>query len=672
MRTFVEELLILITEGESTGRAYIPDRTQRHALAGAVLLELALNRRIDTDVEALSVTDPTPLGDELLDPTLSEIAQDTETRTAEFWVRRLADRRGEELREMAKTRLLEAGILEADDGGVLFLSPRIARLWRYPSRLALTGDSGKMLFTRLRDILYSDAIPSPTDCAMISLARACGLFRQLLDRDEFEELDERIALIARLDLVGRTVIDAISQLSLAESQVVTRVLREQGGGWPRASGRLPLVGHAFKLNGDLRAFFTEQYRKLGPVFEVNAPGRNIVVMAGQEANLFVNREGKTHLRSRELTLDLGRDLGAAKILIGLDGPDHLRLRRAKRRGYSRDIILEQMSDAVAVAERELFRCLGQPVAGFDFVQRITTEQITAISVGASALEYLEDIITFTKMMLEVYFLQRLPKILVRMPRFKRARRRMEELFDKVLASHETDLRGEARGNVLDELLELRRTAPDFMPDTDLFINVMGPFLVGIDSVSASTAFLLYTLLKHPELTGQARVEADALFANGGPNVEKLQQMTVTKRAVLETLRMYPAVPGIFRTVTNTFDFGGYRIPAGTSLIVALTVPHYLPEFFPDPERFDIDRYLPERGEHLQSGAYAPFGLGQHSCLGQGFSQVQMALTIATLLHHADIALTPPGYRVQIQQTPTPRPKRSFKLQMQRRRQEQSS
>ena len=85
MRTFVEELLILITEGESTGRAYIPDRTQRHALAGAVLLELALNRRIDTDVEALSVTDPTPLGDELLDPTLSEIAQDTETRTAEFW-----------------------------------------------------------------------------------------------------------------------------------------------------------------------------------------------------------------------------------------------------------------------------------------------------------------------------------------------------------------------------------------------------------------------------------------------------------------------------------------------------------------------------------------------------------------------------------------------------------
>ena len=187
-------------------------------------------------------------------------------------------------------------------------------------------------------------------------------------------------------------------------------------------------------------------------------------------------------------------------------------------------------------------------------------------------------------------------------------------------------------------------------------------------MSASTTFLLHTLLTHPALMEQARVEADTLFANGGPNVEKLQQMTVTKRAVLETLRMYPGGPGILRTVTNTFDFGGYRIPAGTSLLVALTVPHYLPEFFPDPERFDIDRYLPERREHLQSGAYAPFGLGQHSCMGQGFAQVQMVLTIATLLHHTDIALTPPGYRMRIQQTPTPRPKRSFKIQMQRRRQ----
>ena len=87
MLTFAEELLTLIIDGENVKQAYIPDRAKRFALAGAVLMELALENRIDTDVESLYVTDPTPLGDALLDPALAEIAQEGDTRPAQFWVR---------------------------------------------------------------------------------------------------------------------------------------------------------------------------------------------------------------------------------------------------------------------------------------------------------------------------------------------------------------------------------------------------------------------------------------------------------------------------------------------------------------------------------------------------------------------------------------------------------
>ncbi len=663
MLTFAEELLTLIIDGENVKQAYIPDRAKRFALAGAVLMELALENRIDTDVESLYVTDPTPLGDALLDPALAEIAQEGDTRPAQFWVRRIAGQ-SDELREAAQARLLEAGILETDDGGLLSLSRRIARSRRYPPHLALAGASSQEIQTRLRDVLYSDGIPAPRDCILISLANACDIFRQILDREEYEEVRERIELLARLELVGRSVTDAIRNLSLAESQALTRVIREQGGGWPRASGGLPVAGHAFHLSGDLRAFLTKQYLKLGPVFEVNAFGRKIVVMAGREANQFMIREGKAHLRNRELVEGMGQDLGASNILLGMDGPEHLRLRKTQRHGYSREIILQQMSQAVAVAESEMSRLPpDRPIGGFHTIQRISTEQIAVISAGTSSLDYLEDTIAFGEMMLAVYVTKRQPRFMSRMPRIKRALRRMEELFEKALASHEPELRTGDRRDIVDDLLELHRSSPDFMPDTDLFINVMGPFLVGIETVSASTAFMLYALLKHPDLLERVRVEADGLFAGGGPDVDKLHGMTVTQRVILETLRMYPIAPALFRTVTNSFDFAGYRIPAGTPLIVALSVPHYLPKLFPDPERFDIDRYSPERRENAQPGAYAPFGLGHHSCLGQGFAQVQMLLTIATMLHRAEIALDPPGYQLKIKQTPTPRPHHSFKVRL---------
>ena len=110
--------------------------------------------------------------------------------------------------------------------------------------------------------------------------------------------------------------------------------------------------------------------------------------------------------------------------------------------------------------------------------------------------------------------------------------------------------------------------------------------------------------------------------------------------------MYPVVPMLARTVTNSFEFAGYRIEAGESVMVATSVPHYLPECFPGPDRFDIERYAEGRAEHRQPYAYAPFGLGPHRCLGNGFAEVQINVTMATLLHDVELALHPSGYRLR--------------------------
>ena len=138
------------------------------------------------------------------------------------------------------------------------------------------------------------------------------------------------------------------------------------------------------------------------------------------------------------------------------------------------------------------------------------------------------------------------------------------------------------------------------------------------------------------------------------------------RATMETMRMYPVAPLVVRTAANPFEFAGYRIPAAEQVMIATAVPHYLPECFPEPERFDIERYGPDRAEHKRPYVYAPFGLGAHRCLGNGFAEVQIAATMATLLHEADLALDRTGYNLKTTQMPLPAPDKSFRVRVKRR------
>ena len=131
--------------------------------------------------------------------------------------------------------------------------------------------------------------------------------------------------------------------------------------------------------------------------------------------------------------------------------------------------------------------------------------------------------------------------------------------------------------------------------------------------------------------------------------------------------MWPAAPVLFRTAANSFEFAGYHIAAGTPMFLPHIVPHHLHEHFPEPERFDVDRYLPDRAEHRQSHAYVPFGVGVHRCLGAGFADLQTLLILAVLVRVADMELHPRGYDLKVSNVPTPRPAKNFKVRIKRLR-----
>ena len=154
MLRFAEEMLLLVLDDENGRFARVPDWSMNYALAGSVLMDLAMENRIDTDPNKLVLLDATPTGDDLLDPTLEDIALAENEHDARYWVERAAGR-AQVIRERALERLVEAGILEQRDDRFLW----VFKSRRYP---AVDGTAQREVKLRVMGVLFSDEIPIPT------------------------------------------------------------------------------------------------------------------------------------------------------------------------------------------------------------------------------------------------------------------------------------------------------------------------------------------------------------------------------------------------------------------------------------------------------------------------------------------------------------------------------
>ena len=670
MLRFAEEILLLLIDEKRGDLVPLPQWPLACALAGAILTDLELEGCIDTDPDRLVLLDSTPLDDDLLDPVLAEVAAASEVRDARAWVEHVADR-GDEIRSKTLARLITRGILEGEEDGFVSLLPGVSRTRRYPSLDQAVREDVRL---RVMRVLFSDDIPAPRDVVIIGLADACGVFERLLSPTEHAEAQARIALLGRMDLIGRSVVEAIERGTPAPAAALQ----------PIPVVRPPLVS---VLLGT--AFIREQYRKLGPIFQVekNAltklleavfitrplakrgkkdDGR-LIVMAGPEANRFFSKNDKAYFRSREFWMRFEEqfDAKATRASLSMSGEDHFRMRRAKRPGYSHTVGEAQVAGIVDVTRREVASWpTGRPVGGTAMSQRLVYNLMCRVMVGISAPEYFEDFIALFeaafKSILGLY-----PGRL-RWRRLRRARARLDELTAKIITLHEPEHRGNRPPDVIDHVLALHRADPQFLPETDVGILVLEPIYAPMDTLAHSLSFMLYELLKDPDLLRRARAEADALFAQGTPTAQGVRQLDVIRRAYLETLRRYPIVPRTVRTASNSFEFAGCMVAAGQQVILDFTLPHHLPEYFPDPERFDIDRFAPPRNEHRQPGVFMPYGMGTHRCLGEHLAEFVALTAMATLLHDVELALDPPGYTLtgwKMQGLPTPHPGRSFRFRV---------
>ncbi len=207
MLRFAEELMLLILDDENGKFARVPDRLMRYALAGGVLMDLALENRIDTDLKNLILVDSTPVGDSLLDPTLADIAQADDTKDARFWVERTA-LRADTIREEALNRLVEQGILKREEDRFMW----VFQARRYP---IIDNTAEREVKLRIMEVLFSDQIPDPRDVVIIGLAHACDIFKEILSPRELARVADRIDQVRKLDLIGQAMSQAITDIELS-------------------------------------------------------------------------------------------------------------------------------------------------------------------------------------------------------------------------------------------------------------------------------------------------------------------------------------------------------------------------------------------------------------------------------------------------------------------------
>jgi len=182
------------------------------ALAGAALLELAFQNRIDTDLTHLSLVSAKPTGEEMLDPLLEKIVAAKDKKDAKYWVG-VFSADGEKIREKVLRRLVQRGILKQEEKKILWVIPGR----RYPM---VNDQEEREVRKRIRSVVVDGEVPGPRDVVLVSLASACQLLRSVFTDADLLKYSARIAEVSKMDLIGRAVSKSVAEVQEAVMRAV--------------------------------------------------------------------------------------------------------------------------------------------------------------------------------------------------------------------------------------------------------------------------------------------------------------------------------------------------------------------------------------------------------------------------------------------------------------------
>jgi cytochrome P450 len=433
-------------------------------------------------------------------------------------------------------------------------------------------------------------------------------------------------------------------LATGQSETATvRIMSTQPG--PAYSMRvpgprgLPLLGMAPWFRRDPLIFLRQLARDYGdiaqfrlmklPVFLFNHPDYIRELLITRQSNFIKSRILQ---RSKRL---LGEGL------LTSEGEHHLRQRRLVQPAFYR----ERLQSYAAIMAGYAARARDRWQAGAELDMQSEMMRLTLAIVAktlfsadvegdAQAVGHaMSDVIDLFRFMTLPYseLLDDWP--LPHKRRFERAKAIIEGAVYRIIRERRAcgdNNTEDHKGDLLSTLLAVRDEDGSGMTDQQLRDEILTLFIAGHETTAIALTWTWYLLAQSPECEQRLHNEVDSVLCGSLPGFDDVSRLPYTEMVIAESLRLYPPAWAISRIAKESFAMGGFTIPKGAVCIVSPYVTQRDARFFPDPDRFEPERWRPEFHETRPKFSYFPFGGGTRVCVGERFAWTEMILVLATL------------------------------------------
>lgn len=242
--------------------------------------------------------------------------------------------------------------------------------------------------------------------------------------------------------------------------------------------------------------------------------------------------------------------------------------------------------------------------------------------------------------------------------FKLAIAKLDDIVARFIAQRRSG--GEDKGDLLSMLLMARDDDDHLMSDKQVRDEAITLFGAGHETTANALTWTWYLLSQNPDVEAKLHDELARVLGGRDPRIEDLANLPYTEMVVKEALRLYPPAFSVVREAAQDVTLGGYPLPKGSIILGNIYGIHRDDRYFPNPERFDPERFSPDNEKQIPKYAYLPFGGGPRVCLGNAFAMMEARLVLATIAQKYRLALAP-GHEVIPQRVFTLRSKYGMKM-----------
>ena len=409
--------------------------------------------------------------------------------------------------------------------------------------------------------------------------------------------------------------------------------------WVKLGSPILLFEHLLKTYGNIA-----WYRFMGtPIVFINDPEYIREILVTQAASFVKERT----VRRMKVLLGEG--------LITSDDPIHMRQRKIAAPAFHRQRIAAYGDQIVACAahQRDAWQKdapAGQPIDIAAASMKLSLEIVARTLFDTAVTDDIRSINDEVNTIMGLYnFIVAFPKIesVLHLPipgimKFRRSKARLDAIVDRLIREHrEAAAHGEPdKGDLLSMLLASRDEQADAsghhtgMSDEQVRDEVLTIFLAGYETVANGLAWTWYLLSQNPEAEARLHAELDTVLGTGNeqrlPTLTDYPALRYTEQVFAESMRLYPPAWAMGRMSTKPVELGPYRIPPGAHFFFSQYIMGRDPQYFPDPLRFDPERFTPENKAARPKFTYFPFGGGSRQCIGESFAWMEGVFSIATI------------------------------------------